>query len=156
MEAAGLPERTDSMIYTEMTILAMKTAYAAHEGQLDYNGVPYIFHPYHLAEQMDDEISCTVALLHDVVEDTCVTFAELERLFPAQVMEAVRLLTHDENDDYFDYVRRIKRNPVAVKVKLADLNHNSDQTRCIGANLTQEQLTYWKEKYARAKEILLG
>ena len=43
-----------------------------------------------------------------------------------------------------------------MKVKLADLNHNSDQTRCIGANLTQEQLTYWKEKYARAKEILLG
>ena len=144
------------MIYTEMTILAMKTAYAAHEGQLDYNGVPYIFHPYHLAEQMDDEISCAVALLHDVVEDTSVTFAELERLFPVQVMEAVRLLTHDDTVDYFDYVRKIRTNPVAVKVKLADLAHNSDQTRCIGANLTQEQLTHWKEKYARAKEILLG
>jgi len=51
------------MIYTEMTIKAMKIAYDAHLGQLDYNGVPYIFHPYHLAEQMDDEISCTVALL---------------------------------------------------------------------------------------------
>ena len=55
------------MIYTEMTITAMKIAYNAHLGQLDYNDVPYIFHPYHLAEQMDDEISCTVALLHDIV-----------------------------------------------------------------------------------------
>ena len=51
------------MIYTEMTITAMKIAYDAHSGQLDYNDVPYIFHPYHLAEQMDDEISCTVAQL---------------------------------------------------------------------------------------------
>ena len=151
-----MPERTESMIYTEMTIRAMKTAYAAHEGQLDYNGVPYIFHPYHLAEQMDDEISCTVALLHDVVEDTSVTFAELEQLFPAQVMEAVRLLTHDDNDDYFDYVRRIRQNPVAVKVKLADLAHNSDRTRCIGADLSPEKLLHWAEKYAKAKEILLG
>ena len=62
------------MIYTKMTISAIKTAYNAHLGQLDYNNVPYIFHPYHLAEQMDDEISCTVALLHDVVEDTSLTF----------------------------------------------------------------------------------
>ena len=67
------------MIYTEMTITAMKIAYDAHLGQLDYNKVPYIFHPYHLAEQMDDEISCTVALLHDVVEDTNITFADCSR-----------------------------------------------------------------------------
>lgn len=51
--------------------------YDAHLGQLDYNGVPYIFYPYHLAEQMDDEISCTVALLHDVVEDTSITLDDL-------------------------------------------------------------------------------
>ena len=55
------------MIYTSMTIKAMKLAYKAHEGQVDRSGVPYIFHPIHLAEQMDEEISCTVALLHDVV-----------------------------------------------------------------------------------------
>ena len=143
------------MIYTEMTIKAIKVAYEAHLGQLDYNDVPYIFHPYHLAEQMDDEISCTVALLHDVVEDTDLTFTDLEQIFPAQVLEIVRLLTHDENIDYFDYIREIKKNPIATKVKLEDLKHNSDESRSIGSNLTQEQLLYWKTKYAKAKEILL-
>ena len=143
------------MIYTEMTITAMKIAYDAHLGQLDYNDVPYIFHPYHLAEQMDDEISCTVALLHDVVEDTSITLADLEEKFPKQVVELVQLLTHDEKVDYFDYIQRIKTNAIATKVKLADIEHNSNEDRSIGSNLTQEQLLYWKEKYAKAKEMLL-
>lgn len=143
------------MIYTEMTIKAMKIAYEAHLGQLDYNDVPYIFHPYHLAKQMDDEVSCTVSLLHDVIEDTELTLADLEQIFPAQVVEIVRLLTHDENIDYFDYIREIKKNPIATKVKLEDLKHNSDESRSIGSNLTEEQLLYWKTKYAKAKEILL-
>lgn len=143
------------MIYTKMTISAMKTAYNAHLGQLDYNDVPYIFHPYHLAEQMDDEISCTVALLHDVVEDTSLTFADLEQIFPKQVVEIVMLLTHDEKVDYFDYIQNIKTNTIATKVKLADIEHNSNEDRSIGSNLTQEQLLYWKEKYAKAKEMLL-
>lgn len=143
------------MIYTEMTILAMKTAYNAHLGQLDYNGVPYIFHPYHLAEQMDDEVSCTVALLHDVVEDTSLTITDLEQLFPKQVIDIVMLLTHDEKVDYFDYIKKIKTNTIATKVKVADIEHNSNEDRSIGSNLTQEQLLYWKEKYAKAKEMLL-
>ena len=143
------------MIYTKMTISAMKTAYNAHLGQLDYNDVPYIFHPCHLAEQMDDEISCTVALLHDVVEDTSLTFADLEQIFPKQVVEIVMLLTHDEKVDYFDYIQKIKTNVIATKVKLADIEHNSNEDRSIGSNLTQEQLLYWKEKYAKAKEMLL-
>ena len=143
------------MIYTEMTIKAMKVAYEAHLGQLDYNDVPYIFHSYHLAEQMDDEVSCTVALLHDVVEDTHLNLSDLEQIFPTQVVEIVRLLTHDEGIDYFDYIRKIKTDSIATKVKLEDLKHNSNEARSIGSNLTQEQLLYWKEKYAKAKEILL-
>lgn len=143
------------MIYTEMTIKAMKCAYKAHEGQFDYNGVPYIFHPYHVAEQMEDEISCTAALLHDVVEDTEVTLAELEAEFPVEVTEAVRLLTHGEKEDYFDYVRRLKSNPVAVKVKLADIRHNSDESRATGTDLPAEKLLYWKNKYQKALMILL-
>lgn len=138
-----------------MTMLAMKTAYNAHLGQLDYNDIPYIFHPYHLAEQMDDEISCTVALLHDVVEDTSLTFSDLEQIFPKQVVEIIMLLTHDEKVDYFDYIQKIKTNAIATKIKLADIEHNSNEDRSIGSNLTQEQLLYWKEKYAKAKEMLL-
>ena len=144
------------MIYTPLTNKAMKIAYNAHQGQLDYNGVPYIYHPMHLAEQMDDEISCCVALLHDTVEDTSVSLEDLRKEFPASVTDAVALLTHEDGTDYFDYVRAIKANPVAKKVKLADLAHNSDQSRCIGSDLTQEKLEYWNNKYRKAKEILLG
>ena len=143
------------MIYTELTNKAMCLAYSAHHGQTDKNGIPYLFHPIHLAEQMEDEVSCCAALLHDVAEDTAVTMDELAREFPPEVIAVLKLLTHKDGVDYFDYVRAIKANPVAVKVKLADLAHNSDQTRCVGSDLTEAQLNYWKEKYQKAKAILL-
>ena len=143
------------MVYTELTNKAMKIAYTAHHGQVDYNGIPYIFHPIHLAESMDDEISCCAALLHDVVEDTAVTMEELAKEFPPQVLDVLKLLTHEKDVDYFDYVRAIKENPVAKKVKLADLAHNSDQTRCVGSGLSEEKLAYWKQKYQKAVSILM-
>lgn len=143
------------MIYTALTNKAMKLAYTAHHGQTDTGGLPYIFHPFHLAEQMTDEITVCVALLHDVVEDTPVTLEELEKEFPKEVTEAVRLLTHEEGTDYFDYVRAIRENPVAKTVKLADLAHNSDETRLAGcAFVSEEQIRRWREKYARARRIL--
>lgn len=145
------------MIYTILTNKALCLAYAAHHGQTDKSGQPYIFHPYHLAEQMTDEVSACVALLHDVVEDTDLTFTELEQEFPKEVTDALRLLTHEKGADYFDYVRVIKQNPVAVKVKLADLAHNSDETRFAGCGeLPAEQLAKWREKYAKARAILEG
>ena len=138
------------MIYTELTIRAMNLAYNAHHGQFDKGGVPYIFHPIHLAESMDDEISTCVALLHDTVEDTDVTLEELAREFPKEVVEAVALLTHDENVEYFDYVRMIKTNPIATKVKLADLAHNGDPKRiCNQGNQERRRV-----KYAAARKIL--
>ena len=143
------------MIYTELTNKAMKIAYAAHHGQVDYNGIPYIFHPIHLAESMEDEISCCAALLHDVVEDTTLTMEELAREFPEEVISILRLLTHEKGIPYFDYVRAIKQNPIAVKIKLADIAHNSDQTRCVGSGLSEEQLAYWRQKYQKAKAILM-
>lgn len=142
------------MIYTPLTNKAMGIAYNAHHGQLDKSGIPYIFHPIHLAEAMDDEISCCAALLHDVVEDTAVTMQELESQFPREVTDILRLLTHEEGTDYFDYIRAIRANPIAVKIKLADLAHNSDQTRCVGSGLTEERLARWREKYQKAREIL--
>ena len=99
------------MIYTPMTNRAMRLAYEAHLGQKDKSGQPYIFHPYHLAEQMKDEVSVCVALLHDVVEDTSVTLMELQEQFPEEVTEAVRLLTRREDTDYFDYIRVYTRCP---------------------------------------------
>ncbi len=142
------------MIYTPLTNKAMRFAYQAHHGQLDHNGVPYIFHPIHVAEQMEEEISCCVALLHDVLEDTQVTTEELSREFPRPVVEAVCLLTRREGEDYLSYIRRIRQNPVAVRVKLADLAHNLDQTRCLGTDLSPARLKVWKEKYTTAMAIL--
>ena len=142
------------MIYTPMTNKAMRIAYKAHQGQTDYNGIPYIFHPIHLAEAMDDEISCTVALLHDVVEDTSVTMEELSKEFPKEVIEPLQLLTHNDDTPYFDYVRVIKGHPIAKKVKLADLAHNSDQSRCVGCDIPAEKLEAWKQKYEKATKIL--
>ncbi|MBQ4075271.1 MAG: bifunctional (p)ppGpp synthetase/guanosine-3',5'-bis(diphosphate) 3'-pyrophosphohydrolase [Clostridia bacterium] len=142
------------MKYTLLTKKAMQIAYNAHHGQFDYNGVPYIYHPIHLAEQMDDEICCAAALLHDVVEDTEITLDELSKEFPEEIIRIVSLLTHDENEDYFDYIKRIKDHPAARKIKLADLEHNSDQSRSIGSDLSPERMEYWKEKYQRARDIL--
>lgn len=145
------------MIYTLLTNKALRLAYAAHHGQTDKSGQPYIFHPYHLAEQMTDEVSACAALLHDVVEDTELTIEELEREFPKEVTEALRLLTHQAGTDYFDYVRAIRKNPVAMKVKLADLAHNSDETRFAGCgDIPAERLAKWREKYAKARAILEG
>lgn len=132
----------------------MQIAYKAHHNQVDKSGVPYIFHPFHLAEQMTDEYSVCAALLHDVAEDTSVTLEELSKDFPSEVIEALKLLTHAENTDYFDYVRAIRDNPIATAVKLADLKHNSDETRLDGVNISEEQLDYWRDKYSRAYKIL--
>ena len=139
------------MIYTELTMEAMVLAYNAHHGQFDKGGVPYIFHPIHLAEQMDDEISTCVALLHDTVEDTDVTLENLAKDFPAEVVNAVRLLTHAEDVEYFDYVRAIKSDPIATKVKLADLNHNGDPSRISNQGNAEKR----RQKYAAARKILM-
>lgn len=140
------------MIYTRLTCEAMKIAYAAHHGQFDKGGIPYIFHPIHLAEQMPDEYTTCAALLHDVVEDTAVTLEELAEIFPAEIIEAVRVMTHGKDEPYLDYVRRIKGNPIATVVKLADLRHNSDESRMPDAS--EEKRIHFREKYRKAFDIL--
>lgn len=117
------------MIYTKNTKRAMAIAYEAHHGQFDKGGVPYIFHPIHLAEQMGTEEECIVAMLHDVVEDTDVTFEQLEKEFSEEVIKALKLLTHDDSVEYMEYIKRLKTNPIARKVKEKDLRHNRDLTR---------------------------
>ena len=118
------------MIYTPLTKKALKLCCSAHQGQLDKSGLPYLLHPFHVAEQMDTEIEVCTALLHDVVEDTDYTFEDLEKAgFPEEVMTALRLLTHDLTTPYLDYIRSLKSNPLARKVILADLYHNSTAAR---------------------------
>ncbi len=140
------------MIYTPMTKKALKLCFEAHRDQADKSGMPYVFHPFHLAEQMTDEYTTTVALLHDVVEDTDITFEVLTDLgFPAEVTDALKLLTHDDSVEYMDYVAMIKHNPIAKAVKLADLGHNSDTSRL---DVVDEKALKRVEKYAAAIKLL--
>lgn len=140
------------MIYTALTKKAICFAYRAHFGQTDKSGLPYICHPLHLAEQMTDEYTAVAALLHDVVEDTSYSLADLRAEgFPEAVLEALALLTHDPAESYAEYVARIAENPIACAVKLADLRHNSDLTRL---DYVDEKALRRVEKYRKAMEIL--
>ena len=140
------------MIYTANTKKALKLCFDAHKEQLDKSGLPYVFHPFHLAEQMESENTTIVALLHDVVEDTDYTFADLEKMgFSKEVIDALKLLTHDPAIPYMEYVSKIKGNAIAKEVKLADLMHNSDVTRL---DVVDEKAKKRREKYLKAIELL--
>ncbi len=140
------------MIYTPKTKAALKLCFAAHKDQLDKSGLPYVFHPFHLAEQMQTEETTIVALLHDVVEDTEYTLADLAAMgFEPVITDALALLTHDDATPYMDYVRAIKENPVARAVKLADLKHNSDLSRL---DVVDEKAMLRREKYREAMALL--
>ena len=140
------------MIYTDKTKKAMKLCFEAHKDQVDKSGMPYVFHPFHVAEQMKDEATTIVALLHDVVEDTDYTLEDIAAEgFGQEIVEAVSLMTHEDDVPYLDYVTKLKDNPIAKAVKLADLAHNSDPSR-LGEidEETQQRL----EKYKKAIALL--
>jgi len=109
----------------------------------------YILHPMAVAAQLDTLELKTIAILHDTIEDTEVT-AEylLERGIPKKIVDAVQLLSKPEDEDYQHYLRRVKENPLAKAVKLADLAHNTSPERASGLNEAR------KKKYELAKRVL--
>jgi hypothetical protein len=129
--------------------LCKKIATEAHKGQFrkypSDNSVPYIVHPIAVAEMLDEpRLKCT-ALLHDVLEDTEITGTELVNMgVPNDVVLLVCILTHIPNEDYLQYLGRIRACPAAVKVKLADLKHN----------LSDLPNGTMKDKYLLAKDYL--
>ena len=142
------------MIYTPLTKKALLISFNAHKYQLDKSGMPYVFHPFHVAEQMKDEYTTCVALLHDVIEDTDITLNDLRSVgFPDEVVDAVALMTHQPDVPYFDYIEKIKSNPIATAVKIADLAHNMDITRFDEPN---EWFLKKLETYKKAMLILTG
>ena len=109
---------------------AYKIAVEAHEGQIDKGGNPYINHPLAVAKLVKTEIEKTVALLHDVVEDTSITLQDLKKSgFSRAVIDAVDCITKRESESLSSYLARVKSNSVATIVKIADLTHNSDISR---------------------------
>ena len=142
------------MIYTELTKKAINICFKAHKEQKDLGKMPYVHHPFHLAEQMRTEKEICLALLHDVVEDTPWTLKDLEEQgFPADVVEAVGLMTHAKEIPYLDYVEGLRSNPLASAVKLADLRHNSTTGRL--KRFTDKDAARLR-KYLRAQAILTG
>ena len=140
------------MIYTERTKQALKLCFEAHKDQVDKSGMPYVFHPFHVAEQMPDEDTTIVALLHDVVEDTDYTLDDLREMgFGDVVIDALALMTHDSSVPYLEYVAKLKDNPLARTVKLADLRHNSDTSRL---DHVDDKALQRVEKYAKAIKLL--
>lgn len=109
---------------------ALRTAISAHEEQPDKAGKPYILHPLRVMLQFDDVNSQIAALLHDVVEDSSITFEDLEKDgYPTEVLAALHCLTKTKGEDYDEFISRVLTNPLACRVKLADLLDNSDLNR---------------------------
>lgn len=145
------------MIYTPLTCWALQIACTAHTTQLDKAGLPYIHHPLHLAEQMADEVSTCVALLHDVLEDTGMDAGDLRTTgFPDEVVNAISSLTRREGETYKDYIQRLAHDPIARKVKIADLEHNSDTSRlcCLPDDERKPIERLIKTRYRKALEFL--
>ena len=131
------------MIYTERTKKAMELCLEAHANQVDRGGFPYCLHPIHLAEQMPDESSCIVALLHDVPED-CYGY-NLKRVservgLTKEEENALKLITHIKSVPYMDYCLGLAHNDIARRVKIADLEHNLDKTRLLGRPHRKEEI----------------
>ena len=114
----------------DMVLRALEIAAAAHSGQVDKSGVAYILHPITVAGLVETPEEKTVAYLHDVVEDTAVTLEDLRKEgFPDVIVEAVDAMTRRDGEQRDAYLKRVKNDPIARKVKLADLTHNSDLSR---------------------------
>jgi (p)ppGpp synthase/HD superfamily hydrolase len=129
--------------------IAIQTAANAHAGQFDKGGKPYILHPLHMMNQLlFDTKLATIAVLHDVVEDSDISFVDLTELgMDESVISALKCLTHQEAESYEAYVERICSNHDAIRVKLKDLQHNSCITRLKGIGPTDIARV---EKYHKA------
>ena len=100
----------------------MAFAEECHIGQADKGGGLYILHPLRVMRQMDSETEKIVGMLHDVVEDTPITLQKLrQKGYSQEIVDALDCLTKREDESYEDFIERCKQNPIALKVKIADL-----------------------------------
>jgi (p)ppGpp synthase/HD superfamily hydrolase len=133
---------------------AIALAVEAHRGQTDKIGQPYVLHVLRVMFRCDSDTERIVAVLHDVVEDTGRTFDDLRRLgYSEEVLAALDCVTKRQGETYEQFVERAAQNPVARRVKLADLEDNMDVRR-----LTQvsEKDRERLDKYVKAWRRLQG
>lgn len=141
----------------KLTLLekAIDIARKVHTGQVDKAGAPYILHPLRVMLHMESDEEKIIAVLHDVVEDgkdRGFTFDYLRKAgFSEEIIETLKVLTHDKSETYELYVEKIKLNPVARRVKIADLRDNMRIDRI--HNPTKKD--YMRiEKYKQAMKML--
>ncbi|WP_130471496.1 HD domain-containing protein [Candidatus Magnetaquicoccus inordinatus] len=109
---------------------ALYLAVVAHQGQLDKVGVPYILHPLRLMLRAGSEEAKIIAVLHDTIEDTSLTLEQLRAEgFSETVLTVVDLLTHQPGHTYQEYIERVMTHPLAMQIKLLDLEDNMDVRR---------------------------
>lgn len=132
-------------LLNKMLVLATN----AHSGQFDKGGNPYILHPLkvmHYLKSSDEELQC-IAIGHDIIEDTDVTYKQLvDEGFTERVISGIKALTKVPGETYDEYKLRVFANPDAMRVKMADLRHNTDIRRLKGAT---EKDILRTEKYYR-------
>jgi (p)ppGpp synthase/HD superfamily hydrolase len=135
---------------------AISIAVSAHVGQKDKADKPYILHPLRLMFKMQTENEMIAAVLHDVVEDTDWTLERLEAEgFDEEVIIAVKLLTHDKKVPYKKYIKAIKTNKIALRVKLADLEDNMDIKRIAHPKFRDyARLAEYLKYYNELKELV--
>ena len=133
---------------------AIELAAHHHAGQIDKSGAPYVFHPLRLMLNVKTDDERMAAVLHDIVEDTDVTFEALEAEgFSGDVIDALRALTKLNGESRIDAAHRASANPIARVVKLADVTDNMDLSRI--SNPTENDFARIKE-YEKVKAILLA
>lgn len=131
---------------------ALAFARAAHEGQIDEDGVPVIEHPIAVAARLSTEEEKATAYLHDVLEDTTATEQEIREQFGDRIADAVAADTRRTDETYWDYLDRLKENSLALRVKLADLEHNITRNTRLDQTYKIRRLEKHKKAYAILKE----
>ena len=123
---------------------AIELAVSAHAGETDKAGETYIRHPLRVMEAMETETERVVAVLHDVVEDTSYSLGDIDDLFDTEIRDAVDALTKREGEEYMEFIERAAADPIARRVKLADIEDNMDLTRLdeLEDGVFQKQRTY--------------
>lgn len=133
---------------------AIEIAAAAHAGQVDKAGQPYILHPIRVMLRVSTVHERMAAVLHDVVEDTSVTLEHLEQQgFPRQVLIAIQALTKNPGESRLQAAARAAADPIARAVKLADNAENMDMSRI--PNPTDKDFARLRE-YEQVRALLLA
>lgn len=134
---------------------AIELAHYIHKDEVDKAGKPYILHPLAVSELLDDDIDKAIGVLHDTIESNPEALNMLKDInAPEEVIEALKLLTRDLNDTYKEYIFNLadSRNIRAIKVKLADISHNTSPERM--DHLPEKTSKSLKKRYSEAKAIL--